>query len=118
MTPAARDRAGRAAEDAVARHYAGLGYAVAARRWRGRGGEIDLILRRGGALVFVEVKASRDAARAAERLGARQIGRICAAAAEYLAGEPAGLDTDCRFDVALMGAGGRIDVLENAFGTC
>ncbi len=105
---------GTAAEDAVARRYAGSGHALVARRWRGLGGEIDLILRRGAEIVFVEVKKGRDAARAAERLSQRQIGRLLTAAAEYLGGEPAGQDTPARFDVALMDATGSITVIENA----
>jgi len=107
---------GMAAEDAVARRYAASGHAVVARRWRGLGGEIDLILRRGTEIVFVEVKKGRSAAGAAERLSQRQIGRLMAAAAEFLGGEPEGQDTQARFDVALMDATGAITVIENALG--
>lgn len=119
MTPKAREgatahHAGRAAEAAVERHYAGSERAIAARRWRGRGGEIDLVAREAGRIVFVEVKKSRDFARAVQSLTARQIGRLQAAAAEFLAGEPNGLDTEARFDVALVDSMGRVEILENA----
>ncbi|WP_114965828.1 YraN family protein [Alkalilacustris brevis] len=106
--------AGLAAEAAVAAHYLRAGLSVVAERWRGRGGEIDLIARDGEGLVFIEVKKSRSFAHAAERVTARQIGRIFAAASEYLAGEPAGQATEVRFDVALVNGTGEIEVLENA----
>lgn len=106
---------GLAAEDSVLRRYSDCGHAVAARRWRGAGGEIDLIFRKGAELVFVEVKQSRSFARAAERVTRRQMERVYTAASEFLAGEPAGLDTQTRFDVALVDGAGRIDILENAY---
>lgn len=109
-------RAGLSAEAAVAAHYRRGGCPVIARRWRGAGGEIDLIARDGPTLVFVEVKKSRDFARAASRVTARQITRIFAAAAEFLAGQPDGQDSDVRLDVALVNASGEISVMHNAFG--
>ncbi len=103
---------GLAAEDRVARHYGERGYALAARRWRGRGGEVDLVFRQGDGLVFVEVKQATDFARAAERLTHRQMQRIWGAASEFLAGEPRGQDTDVRVDAALVDDGGRVDIIE------
>ncbi|QCO56412.1 hypothetical protein EOK75_12110 [Pseudorhodobacter turbinis] len=107
--------AGLAAEDAVERHYRDAGHVLAAMRWRGKSGEIDLIMRDGAAVIFVEVKKARTHAEAASRLSPRQMGRIYASAAEFLAGEPAGQDTESRFDVALVDSYGRIEILENAF---
>lgn len=106
---------GLAAEEAVARRYGESGHSLAARRWRGTGGEIDLVVRKGGELIFVEVKHSKTFARAAERVTPRQMARIYAAASEFLAGEPTGQDTPSRFDVALVDGIGRIDIVENAF---
>lgn len=106
--------AGLSAEDQVARHYSSRGCQVAAHRWRGKGGEIDLITRDGDMFVFVEVKKSRSHARAAERLSERQIRRIFDAAGDFLAGCPQGLNTPARFDVALVDGTGRIQILENA----
>ena len=108
--------AGLAAEGAVETHYARAGYVIAERRWRGAGGEIDLIVRDGDGFVFIEVKKSRNIAGAAERVSPRQMQRIYATATEYLAGAPNGQDTDARFDVALMDGMGKIQVIENAFG--
>lgn len=107
---------GEAAERRIAQDYERRGFAVAGRRWRGSGGEIDLIARKDGGVVFVEVKKSRDFAAAAERLSRRQMTRICASAGEFLAGEPAGQMTDVRFDVALVDAAGAFEIIENAFG--
>ncbi len=109
-------QAGVAAEDIVARTYAGRGLSVAARRWRGRGGEIDLILRDGDGLIFVEVKKSRSHAQAAERVTRRQMDRICVAASEYVGGEPRGQLTAMRFDVATVDGAGQVQVIANAFG--
>lgn len=109
-------RAGLAAEEAVARRYAGQGASLAARRWRGKSGEIDLVVRdQAGNVVFIEVKQSRSHAEAALHLGERQMQRIWSAASEFLAGEPAGQDTPARFDVALVDGQGQIEVIENAF---
>jgi putative endonuclease len=104
------------AEEIVERHYADRGMPVVARRWKGQGGEIDLVVCDGAGLIFVEVKKARSRDRAAERVSARQMARICAAAAEYLGTTPAGQATDVRFDVALVDGQGAVEILENAFG--
>ncbi|MEY8838840.1 YraN family protein [Cribrihabitans sp. XS_ASV171] len=108
--------AGLSAEERVAQHYQQRGLSVACRRWRGGGGEIDLIVRDGEIVIFVEVKKSRDFARAAERLSARQMARIHASATEFLDGEPRGSLTPARFDVALVDGMGAMEIVENAFG--
>ena len=109
-------RSGLSAEEVVARHYAGLGLALVEARWRGEAGEVDLVLRDGEGLVFVEVKAARSHAGAAASLSPRQAARILAAGAEYLGGQPLGQLTPARFDVALLDRAGRVEVIENALG--
>jgi putative endonuclease len=52
-----RGEIGRRGEELAARRLERLGYEVVARNHRTRAGEIDLIARRGGTLVFCEVKA-------------------------------------------------------------
>ncbi|MGR3591873.1 MAG: YraN family protein [Limimaricola soesokkakensis] len=106
---------GLAAEDSVARHYARSGRAVLARRWRGPGGEIDLIVREGARLVFVEVKASRSFDAATAQLGRRQMERICRSAEAYCGEMPDGALTEMRFDLALVDGQGEVRVIENAF---
>lgn len=98
------------------RAYLRTGARVRSRRWRGAGGEIDLILESDDGLIFVEVKKSRTRDRAAARLGTRQMGRIYASASEYLAQEPSGQLTPARFDVALVDGRGAVEIIENAFG--
>lgn len=108
--------AGLAAEDCVARRYQQAGACLAARRWRGSIGEVDLVFREGRRVVFVEVKKSRSFDQAAAHLTDRQIRRIYATGSEFLGGEPAGQNTETRFDVALVDARGDIRVIENAIG--
>ena len=106
--------AGLAAEAAVERYLTGQGLRCLDRRWRGPGGEIDLIFRQGDCLVFVEVKAGRSHEEAASRIGQRQADRIAASALAYLDRLPAGA-SEMRLDVALVDGQGRVSVLENAF---
>ena len=102
--------AGVAAEDQIVRRYEMAGCDILARRWRGRAGEIDLIVRDGATIVFVEVKKAATLSAAAERLSRRQMDRICRAACEY-----AGDSAEMRFDAALVDQMGRVEVLQNAF---
>jgi putative endonuclease len=53
----ARQSTGRLGEDLACRELARRGYAVLARRYRTRHGEIDIVARHAGTIVFVEVKA-------------------------------------------------------------
>jgi putative endonuclease len=94
---------------AVARNYR------VARGPRARGGEVDLIVRDAdGTLVFVEVRARRDARHggAAASVGAAKQRRLVFAASHYLnrfAAPP-----PCRFDVVSV-EGDRIEWLRAAF---
>jgi putative endonuclease len=108
--------AGQAAENAVAQDYVRRGYTLACERWRGKRGEIDLIMRSDADLIFVEVKKSESFERAALRVSRRQIDRIMGSAEEFLAGEPNGALTNVRFDVALVDQTGQLRIVENAFG--
>lgn len=108
--------AGVAAENIIALDYERRGYSVARKRWRGKGGEIDLVIRDGAGLIFVEVKQSRNFARAVHSLSEKQMQRIYASAEEYLGQEPNGSLTDVRFDVALVDGTGATQIIENAFG--
>ena len=118
MTRALRGKtayhAGLAAEEQVSQLYDRSGRPVIARRWRGSIGEIDLIVREGATVVFIEVKKSSTHALAAEHLTWAQAQRIMATATEFVGGEPAGQLTDMRFDVALVDGQGHIQVMENA----
>lgn len=105
-------RAGLAAEDCVARVYQDAGAAILARRWRRREGEIDLIVREPHALVFVEVKR-RKASISEDPVGERQWRRLEAAAQVYIFAAETG-DATLRFDLALVGADGMVEIVRNA----
>lgn len=107
--------AGRVAEEIVTRRYQDCGHTLAATRWRGKSGEVDLILRNGAQVVFVEVKKSASFARASTRLVRRQMDRLLGAAAEFVADEPHGQLTDMRFDLAMVNGQGQVQIIENAF---
>ncbi|MTI03109.1 YraN family protein [Roseibium sp. RKSG952] len=108
--------AGQSAEYFVASDYERRGYHIAERRWRGAGGEIDLIVRNADGFVFVEVKKSSSFDAAAARISRRQMDRICASAAQYLDQQPRGHLANARFDAALVNAFGELQIIENAFG--
>lgn len=112
------DLSGRFAEESVARLLEGRGLQILHRRWRGKAGEIDMIFRDGNCFVFVEVKQSRSHEEAATRLMRSQQVRICNAALEFCATQADGLNSEMRFDAALVDSLGRIEILENAFGDC
>jgi putative endonuclease len=82
------------------------GYAILARRFRpGRGsgaGEVDLIVRRGATLAFVEVKARADLDSAALAISPAQIRRITRGAELFLAAHPALIGCRMRFDAVLV----------------
>ncbi|MCB1371703.1 MAG: YraN family protein [Rhodobacteraceae bacterium] len=104
---------GIAAEEIAERLYRAEGAELVARRWRCPEGEIDLILRSGGWLVFVEVKARRGHGEAAASISPAQWRRIGAAASRYLAEATDG-SVPCRFDVVLVDRGGVAERIENA----
>lgn len=109
-------RSGMAAEAAVSRRYEERGCRVLAQRWRGRAGEIDLVVQDGSTIVFVEVKKAARHALAAERIDRRKMDRLCQAAEEYCGRLATGQLTEMRFDAALVDQIGMIEVIENAFG--
>ncbi len=108
--------AGRAAEEIARRSYEAAGYELAEARWRGQGGEIDLIMTKGDLTVFAEVKRARCFATAAQRLRPTQMARIALAAEEYAGGLARGSLSEMRIDVALVNEAGACEIIENAFG--
>jgi len=88
---------------------------LAANCWAG-GYELDLVVRRGRALVFVEVKS-----KAGDRYGdplemvtPLKVERLRRAAAAWLAANRSLAGLDLRFDVAAERAG-RLEVVQDAF---
>ena len=93
---------GLSAESRAAAYLIAKGYRIVARRFRSPVGEIDIVARRRGTLVFVEVKARERIDDAAEAVIARQQRRIIAAAEFWLANNPDDAKGDIRFDVVLV----------------
>ena len=90
MTQTARQGLGVAGEQLARRHLEQQGYELIAANWRRPHGELDLIMRDGDVLVFVEVKTRRS-----ERFGAAEESvtpaqgtRLLRAAESFLAGQP------------------------------
>ena len=75
------------------------------RRFKSPFGEIDIVARRRGTLVFVEVKARDRLDEAAEAVTARQKNRIIAAAQAWLSRHPEEVLSPMRFDVVLVAPG-------------
>ena len=105
---------GLAAEQQVAAHYQNCGYQLKHTRWRGTGGEIDLILFHSRVWVFVEVKRGRDHASAASRLSRGQIQMMFQIAEEFCEAFAQGQLCEMRFDLALVNAEAGVEILENA----
>ena len=78
------------------------GYSILERRFRSRAGEIDLVVRRGRRLAFVEVKARARMEQAAWAVSPRQRARIARAAEHWLAIKGGEHDLDISFDVVLI----------------
>jgi putative endonuclease len=105
---------GAEAEQAAADYLAARGLRLVGRNWRCKGGEIDLVMRDGAVLVFVEVRARNrgDFGGAAASITAGKQARVILAARHYLAAR--GLDTPCRFDAVLV-QNGRLEWIRGAF---
>jgi putative endonuclease len=115
----ARTALGKTGEDLACGELERRGYVILARRWRQRGGEIDIIAKDGPTTVFVEVKA-RDGRRfgeGSEAVTARKQRRIVQLALHYLARHHL-LDRPCRFDVVSIAVDRvppAVEVFQNAF---
>ena len=110
-----RRKVGARYERAAAVFLESMGYEILERNFRCRMGEIDLIARQGGYLVFVEVKYRRDrrAGSPEEAVDRRKQRSIGLAARVYL--QEKGLEeVPCRFDVAAVD-GGEIRIIKDAF---
>ena len=110
---------GSVGEDAALDAYRHRGYRLVARNWRCRLGELDLIVTRGGVLVFCEVKTRRGAAFGGgyEAVTWRKRAKIRSLAEAFLQ-ERGGRPNAIRFDVASVALGPRgphVELFEDAF---
>lgn len=115
----ARVALGKTGEDLACAELQKRGYAIVARRYRRRGGEIDIIARHGDTMVFVEVKTREGHAfgEAVEAVTAFKRRRIAQLALDYVTRRRLS-HCPCRFDVvSIHFDAGRpqIEVFQNAF---
>lgn len=104
---------GQASEQVVERHYQAAGYCCLERRWRGRVGEIDLIMMREDQIVMVEVKSSDRIETALARVTPNKLSRVVAASQDFLVATQRPLNTNMRIDVAVVSTLGQVEVVEN-----
>ena len=115
-----QERLGRLGEDIACRELRRRGYAILARRFRTRQGEIDIVARDGEALVFVEVKArsSRGFGGALGAVTPHKQRQVVAMAQRYMARVGWGA-RPCRFDVVAIQSDDRdapdVTLVRNAF---
>jgi len=95
---------GRAAEEAARRYLESRGFALLQCNYRCRLGEIDLVMRDGPSLVFVEVRAREcdDFGGAAASVGRAKQRRLVAAARHFLMTHPREARRPARFDVVAI----------------
>lgn len=103
-------------EDVVAKWYVANGYALVARNWRSKSGEIDVIVSRGNELIICEVKtrSSRRFGSPFEAVTATKQRRIRGLALEFLSENRKYRGRQLRFDVAGVEPSG-VEILEAAF---
>jgi putative endonuclease len=105
----AQQQVGKTGEDVACAELRRLGYAILARRYRTRVGELDIVARDGDTLVFVEVKARRTVAFGApeEAVTWRKQRKLQVMAGDFLARSRL-RDVPCRFDVVSVSFAGRV----------
>lgn len=110
---------GKRGEDEAALALQRAGYEIVARNWRCGEGELDLITRHRGEIVFVEVRARADGTGAAlESISPRKRAKLQVLAQSYLAEHNLD-DVPYRIDVVavhLMRGAVSIEIVENAIG--
>jgi putative endonuclease len=109
---------GRIGEEIAARFLEHQGLAIVTRNWRCREGELDIVAREGGELVFVEVRTRRrrDCLQPSEWFPLSKRRKLLAAAQTYM--QEAG-EVGARFDVigvVLAPRGPEITHYREAFG--
>ena len=96
------ERMGRIAELAAAGLLMLKGYRILGRRVRTGYGELDLIVRRGRKVAFVEVKYRRSLEIAEASVSHDQAGRVAAAAEQWMGRRPAFRDYSLSLDAAFL----------------
>ncbi len=110
-----RRRRGTAFEQVAAAFFQRNGFEILERNWHAGHKEIDLIVRKGDVVVFVEVKsaASQNFGHPAERVNGRKVSNLTQAARQYLTDNDI-KGCDLRFDVVTF-VNGKLEHYPNAF---
>ena len=106
---------GRGAERVALLWLLAKGYRPLARRYSAAGGEIDLIVRRGGTIAFVEVKARADMDAALTSIDATKRRRFSRAARAWLSRNPALAGMTFRADAVFIAPGALPRHIPEAF---
>ncbi|MFN7017234.1 MAG: YraN family protein [Fimbriimonadales bacterium] len=99
-----RTQLGRRGEERAAQYLQAQGYAILARNWRKREGELDIVALEGETLAFVEVKTRRTHTFGAgeESIDLRKQAQLARLAQRFIDEHP-NLDfRECRFDVVVI----------------
>ena len=113
--PEARKGQGDVAEERACRHLDRSGFTIVERNFRTRGGEIDIVARKGDVLVFVEVRSREvpDFGTPEESVTPAKRRRIVATARQYLSNVPPSSWREARFDVIAIEGSGEAAVLRH-----
>ena len=114
MKRQAAEASGRAAETIAANFLRLKGWTILDRRVRTPAGEIDIVMRKPGLIVFVEVKSRKDQAALDLSLDRQSLVRV-AAAAEMLIPRYAQPGDDVRIDAVLIVPGKAPQHLEHVW---
>jgi putative endonuclease len=106
---------GLSAESRAALFLIAKAYRILDRRWKTLFGEIDIVARRRGVVVFVEVKARGSVDAAVEGVTQRTKRRVIGAAELWLARHPQHTNGGIRFDVVVVTPGKIPRHIVNAF---
>jgi putative endonuclease len=110
---------GKMGEDLACAELQRRGYAILARRYRRRGGELDIVARDGATVVFVEVKTRDGEAfgMGSDAVTALKRRRMTQIAIDYMMRHRL-TGTACRFDVVSVRVDGdvpSVELVQNAF---
>lgn len=115
----ARQSLGKLGEDLACQELERRGYAILARRYRRRGGELDIVARDGQTIVFIEVKTREgcEFGAGAESVTVFKRRRMANVAPDYMVRHQL-VECRCRFDVVSIDMSEqkpRIELYQNAF---
>ncbi|MBD9396236.1 YraN family protein [Pseudomonas sp. PDM11] len=114
-----RHASGRAAEALAREHLQDHGLRLIEQNWRGKRGELDLVMLDGDTVVFAEVRYRKHSAwgGAVESVDWRKRDKLIATATQFLQQEKRWAKHPCRFDVIAVGHGtpASLEWIRNAF---